>query len=211
MLITKSEAGRQIGVTKQYMQNLENANPRPAFFVEDESGRVRIDTDHPDWKIKESQKGLNASVNKIKSESQRIKKSKGAVRPSSAKSSEPVPRTASDIDLDEQVRLAGIYGVIATSKIKQERAIQEEIKTAEIKKELAPIGLVKHFFSFAESMIQRGYRRYEEISPELEALYRAGKSKEAVKLLLREQETINADAVAQLKKSMIEEGFKIKK
>jgi len=209
MLITKAAAARELVTSRQYIDSLEGETPCPGYFVTDEAGRVRVDTEHPDWKLKLSKKGLNVAANEIRSQTQRIKKSKGAGQ-QSAKSSEPVPRTASDIDLDEQVRLAGIYGVIATSKIKQERAIQEEIKTAEIKKELAPIGLVKHFFSFAESMIQRGYRRYEEISPELEALYRAGKSKEAVKLLLREQETINADAVAQLSKSMMEEGYKVK-
>ena len=66
---------------------------------------------------------------------------------------------------------------------------------------------VKHFFSFAENMIQRSYRRYQEISPELEALYLGGKREDAVKFLLREQESITRDAVDKLKKSIKEEGY----
>ena len=56
-------------------------------------------------------------------------------------------------------------------------------------------------------MIQRSYRRFQEISPELEALYLGGKREDAVKFLLREQESITRDAVDKLKKSIKEEGY----
>ena len=110
-------------------------------------------------------------------------------------------------DLTQRAAIAEMEKTIFDAKIKEEKSKQEEIKTLELKRDLAPMYLVKHFYSFAENMIQRAYRRYGELSPELEALYLAGKREQAVKFLLREQETITRDAVDKLIKAIKEEGY----
>lgn len=112
-------------------------------------------------------------------------------------------------ELAEQAKIADLKNIIYSAKIKEEKAEQECLRTQVQKKELAPIYLLKHFFSFAENIIQRSYRRFEEISPELEALYLAGKSQEAVKLLKREQEAVSTGAVSDLQKAIKEEEYSI--
>ena len=111
------------------------------------------------------------------------------------------------MELNRRAAIASLESEIYNAKIKEEKSKQEEIRTLEIKKELAPMYLVKYFFSFAENMLQRSYRRFQEISPELEALYLGGKREDAVKFLVREQESITREAVDKLKKSIKEEGY----
>jgi len=115
-----------------------------------------------------------------------------------------------DADLIRRATLAELHNQIYTSKIKEEKAKQEEIKTLEIKKDLAPIDLVRHFFSFAESLIQRIYRKPNEIEPQLAALFLAKENKKATMMLVRELESLIVDAQKDLIIAIKEEGFKVK-
>ena len=136
------------------------------------------------------------------------KNNKGDIIKNIGKKNIPIPEGDAEImELNRRAAIASLESEIFNAKIKEEKSKQEEIKTLEIKRDLAPMYLVKHFFSFAENMIQRSYRRFQEISPELEALYLGGKREDAVKFLLREQESITRDAVDKLKKSIKEEGY----
>jgi hypothetical protein len=79
-----------------------------------------------------------------------------------------------------------------------------------MKKEVAPVSLMKHFFSFLENFIQRIYRRQHEISPQIEAFYLGGERKQAVQLSIRELEGIVKDVMNELLKAMKKEGYQYK-
>lgn len=70
--------------------------------------------------------------------------------------------------------------------------------------------MVKHYFSFAENLIQRLYRRPHEILPELKAFFLADEDQKAEKLIIRELVTIVEDSKQELLKAIEEEGFKVK-
>jgi hypothetical protein len=115
-----------------------------------------------------------------------------------------------DADMIRKARLAELHNQIFSSKIKEEKAKQEEIKTLELKRDLAPVDLVRHFFSFAESLIQRIYRKPNEIEPQLAALFLAKENKKATLLMVRELESLVIDAQKDLIKAIKDEGFRIK-
>jgi len=112
--------------------------------------------------------------------------------------------------LSDEAEQARLENIIYNSHIKKEKAYQEKIKTMELKKDLAPIDLVKHFFSFSENLIQRLYRRPHEISPQLESLYIGKEPKKAVQLIIRELESIVQESQKELKQAIKEEGYKLK-
>lgn len=112
-------------------------------------------------------------------------------------------------DIIAEANEAKHRALIASTRIKEERAKQEEIKTAEIKKELAPISLVKYYFSFSENLLQRLYRRPHEIEPQLEALYMAHEGKKATQLIVRELESIVVQCKQELEKAIGEEGYRV--
>lgn len=175
------------------------------FFVY-EKGKRKIDADHPAWILK-----LNMPAVKQKKQSDK-KKMFEQFRDDASDEKKPrhIQPPAMTPELEELTRLAAIADMqdtIYAAKIKEEKSKQEEIKTLELKKDLAPMYLLKHFYGFAENMIHRSYRRFHEISPELNALYLAGKIKEAEQLLIREQETIVRESQAELVKAIKEEGF----
>jgi len=221
-LITKAEASRILGISEVAIHHWQKKNPRPDFFVEDENGNLRIDTDKESWKAKlngerktrhakktsdgmmrkrELKKIISSAVNGVEDDGE-IETEKRE------RKNIPIPEGDPEImELNRRAAIASLESEIYNAKIKEEKSKQEEIRTLEIKKELAPMYLVKYFFSFAENMLQRSYRRFQEISPELEALYLGGKREDAVKFLVREQESITREAVDKLKKSIKEEGY----
>ncbi len=210
MLITKAEAARILGISEPAIQKWKDKS----FFTHS-GAKIMIDTDNPEWinelnKPRRLQKNKSISDGAIKHD--RIK---NAFNNSDDEDEERprhyVPPVMSDEvkDLTQRAAIAEMEKTIFESKIKEEKSKQEEIKTLELKRDLAPMYLVKHFFSFAENLIQRAYRRYNELSPELEALYLAGKREQAVKFLLREQESITKDAVDKLIKAIKEEGYRV--
>lgn len=189
-----AEQGSQI--SRQAINKWTKETPLPAFFVL-QDGKYLVDIEHESFKRR-----IDSPSRKKKREDRQSEKKV------EVKESYKVDKKDQDYEVLERLAyIAEMNDKIFAAKIKEEKAKQEEIKTAELKKELAPIYLLKHFYSFAEKIIQRGYRRFEELSPELEALYLAGKSKEAVKLLLREQESINHMCVSELQKAIKEEGY----
>jgi hypothetical protein len=115
------------------------------------------------------------------------------------------------IELSMRVEIAAREIKISQAKIAKERSEQEELKTLEMKRETAPIELVKFFFSFAENMIQRIYRRPHEIEADLETLFMGGQKKKATQKLIREMEAIVEQSKAELIERMKQEHFDIKK
>jgi hypothetical protein len=108
-----------------------------------------------------------------------------------------------------EAEIAVIRKKIATAKSAEEKAKQEEMKTGEMLADLAPMALLKHFFSFSETMIQRIGRRPYEISPDIAALYRGGNDKKAVDKIVRELESIIKTCVKELIEDVRKEGFKV--
>ncbi|MEA3280539.1 MAG: hypothetical protein U9Q38_08070 [Thermodesulfobacteriota bacterium] len=114
------------------------------------------------------------------------------------------------VELQKRSAIATLEKEIFEKDIKREKAIQEEIKTMETKKDLAPIEIVKYFFSFSERIIGRLYRRPHEISPQLSDLYLAGEDKKAVNFIVKNMEEIVKGTVADLLKELKDDGYKIK-
>ena len=194
MKITCNQAANMLGVSAAAISKMKNKIPRPAFFVE-HLDQIMVDINHPEWKAQAQKTKGRAIDNKHRSEGrkrgiEKKEKSENHVTPG---------------ELEE----AAILGHIAASKIKQEKAKQEEIKTAELKKELAPMYLLKHFFSFSEKMIQRIYRKPHDIEPQLSALFLAKEPKRATQLIVREMESIIIDVQRELIAEVEAEGFKV--
>jgi hypothetical protein len=190
MKITCNQAAKMLGVSAAAISKMKNKKPRPAFFVE-HLDQIMVDINHPEWKAQEQKTKGRAIDNKHRSEGRR----RGIEK----------QETPGVGELEE----AAILGHIAASKIKQEKAKQEEIKTAELKKELAPMYLLKHFFSFSEKMIQRIYRKPHDIEPQLSALFLAKEPKRATQLIVREMESIIIDVQRELIAEVEAEGFKV--
>ena len=230
MLITKSEAARRLGVTKQALQQWENRDPRPGYFV-DTDNKVMVDTSSEDWiqRIKQSEtKGIKQNL--INEKVSQAKKFKADLKksvfdnvdndeeieevPRQKGSSVPdIPEAVRNPELDELQRRAAIAAmedIIFAAGIKREKEMQEKLKTLEIKKDLANVDLMIHFFSFIENIIQRWYRRPHEIGPKLKAFYLGGQDREAEQLMLRELESIVKDTQKDLLKALEEEGIKFK-
>jgi transcriptional regulator with XRE-family HTH domain len=230
MLITKSEAARRLGVTKQALQQWENRDPRPGYFV-DTDNKVMVDTSSEDWiqRIKQSEtKGIkqnliNEKVSQAKKFKADLKKSvfdnvdyveEIEESPRQKRSGVPdIPENVRNPELEELQRRAAIAAmedIIVAAGIKREKEMQEKLKTLEIKKDLANVDLMIHFFSFIENIIQRWYRRPHEIGPKLKAFYLGGQDREAEQLMLRELESIVKDTQKDLLKALEEEGIKFK-
>lgn len=109
-----------------------------------------------------------------------------------------------------QAGIAGLKKSIFEAKIKDEQAKQQEIKTLREKKELAPIDLIKLYFSFEENLIQRWFRRPHEIMPQLKALLIADEDMKAEQLLTRELEGVVNDSHKELLAAIKEEGYRVK-
>lgn len=123
----------------------------------------------------------------------------------------PPPENAELRELVQQSAIAQNKKQIYQSRISAEKAKQEEMKTLQIKKELAPFDLIKHFFSFSENMIQRIYRRPHEISVQVKNLYLAGEDMKATQLMIRELESIVKDSQQELMQAIKDEGYKYKR
>ncbi len=224
MPITKAAASRILGISKAAISKWERKPPRPGFFIE-VNGKIKIDDSHPEWlnKIEESNKKKIQSVggkvaDGIKKKNG-MKKSLGIIVDGEKQTpgnndkgfAELSDQEKNDIiELQRNSEIASLKKEIYESDIKREKALQEEIKTMASKKDLAPIELLKHFFSYSENMIGRLYRRPHEISPQLSALYLAGEDKKAVQLIIKNNEEIVKGAVADLIKGLKEEGYRIK-
>jgi len=184
-IISQTEAARALGVNKSYLTELKNRKTKPLYFVKNAAGNWRIDTDTDAWRMALQKKNRKAKEDK-----------------------EEEIKNILPENLLVQAEIADMQKRIHDAEFKAEKAKQEKIKTLELKKDLAPVLLVKHFFSFSENLIQRLYRRPHEISPQLSALYLASEDKKAVQLITREIEGIIKDVQKQLIADMENEGFK---
>jgi hypothetical protein len=134
---------------------------------------------------------------------------KGVKAPAPPPALTPPREPTQDDLLYIESELATMRKKIATAKMAEEKAKQEEMKTGEMQAGLAPIALLKHFFSFSETMIQRIGRRPYEISPDIAALYRGGNDKKAVDKIVRELESIIKTCVKELIEDVRKEGFRV--
>lgn len=60
--ITKARAAELLGVSRAAMQKDEAKYPIPAYYVTNERGRVRVDTEHDEWKDRLSKKKLKQAL-----------------------------------------------------------------------------------------------------------------------------------------------------
>ena len=236
-MLTQAQAARLIGVSRQAVHKMMNDKPTPAFIVTDPAtGKRVIDDEHPDWiakleRLKNSAK-LNRGLNKAKSMSH---KATQAIKREQKKSAERVELNEHKIPSERKiVRMAKemaaqeieeipednllVEASVAENKkriylslIAAEKAKQEQLKTAIQKKELMPAELMKHYFSFAENMIQTLYRRPNEIWPDVEALVLGKESKKATQKVVRELVGIVEDNIKMLREELSKEGYKVKK
>lgn len=216
MLITQSEAGRLLGVSREAVRKMKHE----PFF--DLSGKKdMIDTNHPAWinKLASPKKTRkNKSISKgVKRRDEMNKSIKDLSydnidyeKPKDKKIDQDEIETPTEWgELAREAKVAEWNDIIYSAEIKKQKAEQEKLKTLEQKKDLANIDLLIHFFSFAENIIQRWYRRPHELSPQLSAFYLAGEEKKAEQLLLKELEGIIKETQKELIKSLEEEGLKI--
>ena len=96
---------------------------------------------------------------------------------------------------------------IDKSRIVAARAEKEELELKVFKKDLAPIGLMIHWFSFSEALFAAQYSRFSQIMPQLEALILGHDSKGALQLLRREMEGIIKKSVQDLQNDIQREGY----
>ena len=211
-MITKSDAARILKITKQAVSEWD---PQEPFFVES-GGRVMVDDTHPAW------------LEKLRHPTD-LKRHRGISRGKKRRAMLDSAIDESDIDeepgrpimpelfdsaelaqLKKDAAIAEMQEIIFSAKIKEEKSKQEEIKTAEIKKELAPLALVSYFFSFTEKIIYRLYRKPHDIAPQLSALFLAHEDKQAVQLLIRELEAIVTEVKKELIREIETEGYDVK-
>lgn len=215
-IISKAEGARLLGISKQSVQQWKDDEP---FFVE-VNGKIKIDDTHPAWisKLNSPRQGSkNKKIAKGVQKHEDFKKVKRQTQPETENMDHIPPKKTYDIpepteemnDLIKQAAIAEMQDTIFAAEIKKQKAEQEKLKTLEQKKDLANIDLLIHFFSFAENIIQRWYRRPHELSPQLSALYLAGEEKKAEQLLLKELEGIIKETQKELIKTLEEEGLKI--
>ena len=202
----------------------------PSFFIADHRGVFKVDENNIEWKAEirkqrnklgnnnqrksalknaEKKKALEKTAGK-KTEKKKVKKK---IKNKSIKKTETEiePESAEVQKLLQIVQVESIKGALASSKIKQEKAKQEEIKTLALKKDLAPFYLMKHFFSFSEKILQKIYQKPHDIEPQIESLFLAREPKKATQLIIRELESIIVDVQKELIEEMKAEGYKIKK
>ena len=198
-MITQAEAARRLGVKRPYITKLKKQVPIPPYFLDD-----GIDENHPEFILLE-EKMSNDISQKMNNEQVSIGKKKSFEDDDENDYDGYVSE-----DLKQRAMVARLNEAIFKAEIKEQISFQEKVKTAELKKELAPTSLIKHFFSFSENLIQRLYRRPHEIAPQLEALFIANEQKKAVDMMRRELEAIVKQCQKELIAEIESEGYKAK-
>jgi len=205
MLISMADAAKRLGITRQAIDNLKKNKKPPRFFkLDKKSGKYKIDDEMPEWQEFEKYYQKNKKFLITKTDLERRTKAK-------IKDIKDSIDMLEGEELDRKFVESKMKKEIYIAAINREKANQEKMRTLEMKRELAPIDLMKYFFSFAEDMIQRLYRRPHEISPQLAALYIAHEDKKAEQLLVREIEGIIVETKEMLLQNMEEEGFRYRK
>jgi hypothetical protein len=211
-LITQSEAARIIGVSRQDINILLHKKPMPPFFVLNEDGKYGVYTKNAEWKSLvmehkvENKSAQNKQYTTIKNKLKKIKKKKVDTQ------NEKQKKESGDIDeLTLQTAIAQKKKMIHQARLMDERANQAEMKTLVMRKELAPIDMVKHYFSFGENLIRRIYGRVYEISPDIKSLYYANQDDIAVEKMRRELQSIITNSYNEMLADMEKEKITTKK
>jgi hypothetical protein len=213
-IITQTEAARRAGISKQRLRQYM-IDKKPKFIYQDPVTELKkINTKHKSWIEFEKKNLLNPKripVKKASSSGKSVSKKAFEKR-----LVEKLLETVGDDEQFNEVKDLAIRAEralreqeISKAEIAKQKAMQEEIKTLELKKHTAPIELLDFFFSFAENMIQRIYRRPGEIEADLETLFMGGEKKKATQKLIREFEAIVKDVQTELIAKLKAEGFKL--
>jgi len=194
-LITQSEGARKLKVSRQAISLMIQKKPRPSFFVLDSYGRYAIETNNAEWKSfvmqhkAENKSAQNKQYTTIKNKLKKVKKAKQEA-PAEKQTNK---HDGKEIDVDEltlQTAIAQKKKMIHQARLMDERANQAEIKTLEMRKEVAPVNMIKHYYTFGNSLIRRIYGRVYEISGDVKALYLANEDRLAVEKTRRELQEI---------------------
>ena len=183
--------------------------PLPSFFHE-QNGKLLVDVESPEFMRRVNNPGAQKKRDVIKNAIKQTSIKPPEEKEEPEEKSQPIVHTNNPalFELEQQAQIASLQDTIYAAKIKEEKSKQEEIKTAELKKDLAPMYLVKHFFTFAENMIQLIYTRPHEIMPEIKALILAGQEKQAEEKFIREVEGIVLQCQKDLIQAIRDEGYK---
>src|SRR4030066_2155714 len=214
-LITQSEAARIIGVSRQFMDELRHKKPRPSYFVKDERGIWQINDESPQWiatvekyaRKQEQKEKKQKGTGKIKDRATVDGNTREAARKAARVAMEKAGEEEISPELMRKSARAEIELKIYKNEIAKQQSIQEEVKTKEMKKEVAPVALMRHWWSYRLNFIQRILRRPGEIEAELEALFIAGEKKLATQKIVRELEAIIAECEKELIADMTKEGY----
>jgi len=220
--ISQTEAAHMLGITVAAIGKLTKKIPRPGYFV-DVGKKIKIDIEHPEWRARYMKAELAGKAQRMRNKKSGEAVAKARKLKAKIETETEKPEVKKEIETEKKIKIkyspeesdlaqqslrAEFKKNIYTAQIKEEQAKQNQIKTFELKKDLAPISLIKHFFSFAENMAQRLYRRPHEIGPQIKALYLAGEDRKAEQLYMRELEGIVIDMQKQLIADMKAEGYK---
>lgn len=214
-LISKAEAARRCGVSRQYMHTYIKKYKENLEWVFEIGGNQFIDARKMKWKkfAKEMRsKDLTVRTNVRHPErgmtqraiDQRISREMTKLSTISGADSGNLDDIATAA---LSVERAKNEQEISKAKIAKEKAAQLEIKTLEMTRKLGSIELIKYYFSFAENMFQNLYGRPHEIEAELESLFLAGNKKLATEKIIREMQAIVKNNVAELEEAMKKEGY----
>jgi hypothetical protein len=211
-LISQSEAARRLKVSRQAIGLMLKKKPLPSFFVLDSYGRYAIETNNAEWKSlvmqhkAENKSAQNKQYTTIKNKLKKVKKGKQY-----APTDEPDDKAVDVDELTLQTAIAQKKKMIHQARLMDERANQAEIKTLVMRKELAPLDMVKHYYSFGENLIRRIYGRVYEISPDIKSLYYANQDAVAVEKIRRELKAIITNSYDEMLADMEKEKIATKK
>jgi len=219
-LITQSEAARKLKVSRQAISPMLKKKPLPSFFILDSYGRYAIETNNAEWKSlvlqhkAENKSAQNKQYTTIKNKLKKVKKGKKSDKQDSPADKPDDKKNDKAVDVDEltlQTAIAQKKKMIHQARLMDERANQAEIKTLVMRKELAPLDMVKHYYSFGENLIRRIYGRVYEISPDIKSLYYANQDAVAVEKIRRELKAIITSSYDEMLTDMEKEKIATKK
>lgn len=235
MLITKTEAAAIVGKTRQAVDKWLRKKPRPAYFVEVEPNRFKIDSTHPAWIIHRDllllKNPVTAPRNKKNSEAKKKKSQRQPPSGVPAKkgyqpittggpehpppinpsgSAPPIQDKATQ-ELVRRATVADLEKTIFEADIKKEKLKQEMINTLEKQRGLAPMDLLKHYFSYIKRVTREIYRRPHEMGPQLSAYFLAGEVSKAEEYMVKQLEAVVKESTAALIEDLKADGYKYKK
>ncbi len=216
-LIDKASAARLLNMTPQNFNMLIKSR-QPRFLEPNlETNKIQVNTQHEEFvllynevlrkpkrlagTVDQKNKGRSLSAKSAKKQIENAVGDTGTLSPDD---------NAALMQMALDAQIAERQTIIAKAKIAEEKAKQEELKTLDLMKNTVPIELMYYWFSFAENMIQRLYRRPHEIEPELEALFLGGNKKGATQKIIRELEAIVVDLQNKLIEQINADGYEVR-